>query len=207
MIGLLTFVWLLVPAVGLPDGQSADQTKCTLSAAQSPAIRGIQLGMNSDQLLALFPESPANSNAVALAAADPNYGVARLSFQPPFLSSPAKERFVGIDSIQTTLFDGSVSELRITYVGSNSHPAKGPFWRNVDDFITKLSDAFALPPAKEWLESSQVNKTLQCTGFTVDASIANGTGSIALRIATAYEDTVRQRALADQEKRRREFKP
>lgn len=163
--------------------------------------------MNFDQVFALFPESSANRNTVTSAAGDPNYGVARLYFQPPFLPSPAKERFAGIDSIQITLFDGSVTELRITYVGSNSNPAKGPFWRSVDDFITKLSEAFALPPPKEWLERSPLTKTLQCSGFTLAASISEGTGSIALRTTTTYEDTVRQRALADQERRRLEFKP
>jgi hypothetical protein len=125
----------------------------------------------------------------------------------PFLPSPARERFAGIDSIQTTLFDGSVTELQIRYVGSNSLPAKGPFWRNVDDFITKLSEALALPAAIEWLERNQMTKALPCTGFTVDASTVNGTGVVSLRAATSYENTVRQRALADQERRRREFKP
>lgn len=207
---LFTLVWFLVSAVGMPGRDSPDQSRCTLTLARSPAIRGIQLGMNSDQVFAplvfaLHPEIiEQNKKAVASAAGAPSYGVASLYFQPPFfLPSPAKERFAGIDSIQITFFDGSVTELRITYLSST----KGPFWRNVDEFITKLSEAFALPPAKEWLERSPLIKTLQCSGFTLDASVSGGTGSIALRATTAYEDTVRQRALADQERRRLEFKP
>src|SRR4030095_11362229 len=99
---LFTFVWLLVPAVGLPRRQSPEQSKCTLTVARSPAIRGIKLGITSDQLFALPPESIESKPAVASAAGDPNYGVARLYFQPPVLPSPAKERFAGIDAIQMT---------------------------------------------------------------------------------------------------------
>lgn len=180
-----------------------------MTADQSPALRGIRLGLNANEVFALFPDSSENKNKNAVASAEgrPHYGVARLFFQPPFPPSPAKERFAGIDSIQVTLFDDSVTELAIAYAGADSYPARGPVWHNVDDFITKLSEAFALPPAKDWVERSQSAKTLQCTGFNFGASIANGTGSISLRSTIVYEDTVRKRALADEERRRREFKP
>ena len=204
---LLAVVSLLVPAVVSSGNQTSDQSSCSLTAEQSPTLRGVRLAMGAEQLLALFPESSSTRNAIASADGHPHYGVASLFFQPPFLPSPAKERFAGIDSIGITLFDGSVTEVRMEYAGPTSHPIRGPAWRNVDDFITKLSEAYALPPAKDWFERSQLAKTLQCTGFTLTASIENGRGSITLRSNTRYDATVRQRVLADEERRRREFKP
>ena len=207
IVNLFIIVSVLVPAFGQTSGQPPDQSRCTLTQDKSPAVRGLRLGMGAEQLFALLPEGNVNKNAVESAEGHPNYGVARLFFQPPFFPSDARDRFAGIDSIQITLFDGRATELGIGYAGPNSHPARGPVWRNLDDFITKLSETFALPQAKDWLEHNQWAKTLQCTGFTLAASIQNGNGSISLRSTTAYEDTVRQRAKADEERRRREFKP
>jgi len=91
-------------------------------------------------------------NVVASAQREPNYGVARLSYQVYSPSLPPKERFTGIDSIGICLFDGHVTEITVRYAGDNSYPVKGPFWKNVDDFIAKLSEAFGLPMAGDWLE-------------------------------------------------------
>lgn len=206
IVTLFTIVSVLVPGFGLTFSQSPDQSRCTLTLDKSPAVRGIRLGMGAEQLFALVPESVIK-DAVASAEGHPNYGVARLFLQAALYPLSARERFAGIDSIQITLFDGRVTEISVEYAGSGSYPARGPVWRNVDDFITKLSETFALPHAKDWLERSQGAKTLQCTGFTLAASIGRGNGSISLRSTTAYQETVRQRASADEERRRREFKP
>jgi len=163
--------------------------------------------MTADELVTFFPENFSPRSLVASAQSEPNYGVARLFFETDSLSPPSKERFTGTDSIRIILFDGQVTEITVRYAGAGSYPVKGPFWINVDDFITKLSEAFGLPPARDWLERNQRAKSLKCTGFTLDASTENGTASIILRGTTAYEETVRQRALADQDRRRREFKP
>lgn len=198
----------LVPGLGPSSGTRPDQAKCTLTTEKSPTLRGMRLGMAAEQLYTLFPEGTLNKKAVVAAEGYPNYGVAKLFFQP-FTSTLASqmERFAGIDSIQIALFDGRVTELRLDYAGQNSQPVRGPVWGNVDDFIAKLSETLALPKANDWLERSRSSKTLQCTGFIVAASIDEGKASVSLRATSDYQDTVRQRASSDEERRRREFKP
>jgi hypothetical protein len=186
--------------------QTSNQSTCNLTITQSPTVRGIRLGMSAEEVFALFPGSAERmdyKNAMLSAQVPPNYGVARLYFQPAAYPSPAKDRFSGIDSISITLFDGRATEITVTYTG---YP-KGPSWLNVDDFITKLSDAFALPGAKDWLQSGgdQSSKTLKCSGFEIRASdLRNGSMSLS---NNSYTETVRQRAVADEERKRREFKP
>jgi hypothetical protein len=163
--------------------------------------------MSAEEVFALFPgsaERPENKNPMLSAQVPPNYGVARLSFWLATYLSPAKERFSGIDSISITLFDGRATEIAVTYTG---YP-KGPYWSNVDDFIAKLSEAFALPGARDWFQSGgdQFSKTLKCSGFEIRASNLNRNGSMSLS-NNSYTETVRQRAAADEERKRREFKP
>ena len=207
IITLFATVSLLVPTFGQTPNQSPGQSNC-VTTIQSPAVRGIRLGMTAEEVFALFPgssERPENKNAILSAEQPPNYGIASLSFQPSTYPSPVKERFAAIDSVFIRLFDGRVTEIRVEYAGPNSHP-RGPAWNNVDDFIAKLSESFALPGAKLWFETSQYSKTLRCGAFEMDATTSNRQGAIWLR-NSAYGDTVRQRAAADEEKRRRDFKP
>jgi len=209
MIGsLVVWIWIIVSALSLARWQMLDQSKCVLNVGQSPSIRGLRLGMPADELFAFFPEERFNRNAL-ISQDYPNFGVGRLDFSVSSLpSQQTRDRFDGIELIKIVLFDGRLAELNVYYTGANSGPKKGPNWRGVDEFVTILSEALRLPPAKDWVARDQLSKTLRCTGFVLTASVDNGgSGSIALRIATAYEDTVRQRTLADQERRRREFKP
>jgi len=74
----------------------------------------------------------------------------------------------------------------------------------VDDFIAKLSEAFAFPAARDWPLGTQTDKMLKCNGLDIEASIQNA-GSVSLR-STSYVDISRGRAAADEEKIRREFK-
>lgn len=206
MLTIAVVVLSLTPVVDVRNGQASVQSPCVMNAAAAPAVRGLRLGMTAEELVKFFPGlSP--RNLVASAQKEPNYGVARLSFQLDSPSTPQKDQFSGIDSIGIVLFDNQVTEITVRYAGDNSYPVKGPYWKNVDDFISKLSEAFGLPLARDWLDRNTWAKTLKCTGFTLNASVDNGTGSITLRSTTAYDEIVRQRRLADQEKRRREFKP
>jgi hypothetical protein len=185
--------------------QTSNQSTCNLTISQSPTVRGIRLGMSAEEVFALFPGSAERQDykdAILSAQVSPNYGVARLYFQPAAYLSPAKERFSGIDSISITLFDGRATEISVAYTG---YP-KGPSWLNVDDFITKLSDAFALPSAKDWQTTGEFSKTLKCSGFEIRALLSNRNGYMSLS-NNSYTETVRQRAAADEERRRREFKP
>ena len=45
------------PAFSQSPNQTSSQPKCTLTLSQAPAIRGLRLGMNSEEVLTIFPES------------------------------------------------------------------------------------------------------------------------------------------------------
>lgn len=198
---------LSLTALSQAPNQLSNQTKCSLTISQSPEIRGIRLGLNSEQVLSLFPgssEKGETKRALAEAGNAPNYGVARLYFQPFMYPSPAKEAFAGIESYSITLFDGRVTEIHVRYSGTSSIP-KGPFWRNVDDFIARLSRAYNLPDAKDW-EGSSDTKTLKCADFVIEASTSSGAGMVELH-NKAYVEKVRERSAAEEERVRHEFKP
>jgi hypothetical protein len=179
-----------------------------LTAAQAPAIRGIKLGMSTEGILSLFPESgqkPEIKTALGNAEGYPHFGVARLSFQLSTYPTIAKDRFTGIDAVSVTVFDGRVAELLVNYAGRDSRP-RGPFWPTVDDFIAKLSEVYALPGARDWLQAAQDYKVLKCNGLDIEAVTFGGSARITLR-DTKYTDMSRERAAEDEEKIRREFKP
>jgi hypothetical protein len=212
----LTLIWVVpllilsapLPAYGLITDQSSGQSKCTLTSAESPAIRGIKLGMNVEQVLTTFPgssEKPEIKRALAEAGGTPHYGVARLNFQPFSYPSSVREKFAGIDSYSVTLFDNHVTEIRVRYNGQGSYP-RGPFWVNVDDFVTKLSEAFNLPPVKDWVQKNSDERDMKCADFTIEASTSGGAGAVALHDRT-YIEKVKKRAAAEAERLRREFKP
>jgi hypothetical protein len=204
---LLAVVFVPIAISAQTADQPLSQQKCTLTLAKSPAIRGLKLGMSTEQLLALFPESsqrPDIKQEIDNAQSFPNYGVARLSFKPSEYPASFKDRFTGVDSIYVRLLDGQVAEFQVIYAGQTSRP-RGPSWPNVDAFIAKLSEAFALPATRDWLYNGD-SKALKCSGFEIHASISSGGGTILL-VNTLYENSVRQRAMADEERRRLEFKP
>ena len=206
LVSVLCLSGLTVTAV---CAQVSEQANCTITADRSPAVRGIRLHMTAEQLLALFPDggekTSSHMSLIASAPNPPNFGVARLSFQPSVYGASVRERFAGVDSISITVFDGRVSEINLRYAGPDSNP-RGPSWSNVDDFIAKLSEAFSLPQQKDWFERNQWSKSLKCNGFELDASTINRVGSISIR-DNSYQETVRQRWAAAETKLRREFKP
>lgn len=205
---LFTLFMCVTLSAQTPDQQLPSQSKCTLTLSQSPAIRGFKLGMTAEQLLSLLPEvfnGQSFKQALETAQGYPKYGVVGWNFQPESYPPAIKDRFAGIDSISITLFDGRLAEMHVIYRGPYSFPI-GPKWLSIDDFIAKLSQGFALPGAKDWLETSQFSKILKCSGLEIEASTLNRQGAISLR-GNTYRETVRERAAADDERRRSEFKP
>ena len=164
--------------------------------------------MTAEEVFSHFPgsnEDSFNKRAVESAARPPNYGLARIGFQRSLYPSPANEKLTGVDSISMTLFDDHVTDLHVQYAGPGSY-SRGPSWPNIDDFIAKLSEAFGLPEPKYWMDKGPLSKAINCSGFEIEATDVNGQGSVRIH-NDAYLNTVRQRAMADEETRRREFKP
>jgi hypothetical protein len=203
IFSVFVFVLLAASAFAQTPGQPSGQSSCTLS--ESPAIRGLKLGMNTEQVLALFPGSSQSQefkNRIANAQGYPNYGFALIGFS----GRQNADMFAGIDNISVELFDDRVVHLAVNYAGPNSYP-RGANWSNLDGFIAKLSEAFRLPNASAWLQTSATSKALKCGEIEIVASNDTNAGAISLRSTTNYSDIAKARRAADEEKLRRTFKP
>ena len=203
---ILVLMLLAIPATSQNTRQQLNDPKCNLVETNSPAIRGIRLGMTLEQLFALFPGSSDRAEvklALEKAKSPKGYDVAELYFQPSTFAN--KDQFAGIDWILITSYKNQVRAITVNYIGPSSD---GPRWRTVDKWIAKLSEAFGLPEAKHWVVANDINtrKFLTCNEFEIEASIENGTGAITLRNPRFLKE-VQDRVKAEEEKKRNQFKP
>lgn len=187
-------------------GGNLSVTPCTLKASQAPEVRGIKLGMTAEDLLALFPGSVSEagiSQAVSKAPNFPSFGVVGLDIVPSRYST--KDRFAGIGYFNFVVLDGRLAQYEVQYQGAPN----GPTWRNLDDFVGKIADAFQLPAPNNWTMNAYgaSSKDLQCDGFKVRASNVNLSGYLRVSTAEAPLQVQQQRLAVFEEKARREFKP
>lgn len=174
---------------------------CNLTLSQAPVIYGLRLGMNTEELLELFPRSKDQFNIKQeLAKADVQYGFAQLYFyQNTYTDSKAFGN--KLSSYQIGLFDGRV--IRIT--ANFTFPSESsPNW-NYDAWIDKMSETFNLPTREYW--SSRYPRTIDCHGFSVEVSIYNLNQTYISINVPNTDEIINTRRNAEYEKRRREFKP
>jgi hypothetical protein len=202
VMALFTLVFVTI----LGGSQALSQSRCNLTKDNSPSVRGLRLGMSTEQLLALFPGSAkrwakepktmrdAREKAMAATSNEPVY----LSFDPA--TDAAKEQFAGVDSVSAGLYSGWVIDFNVLYVGAS--------WRTIDEWVAKLSETFKLPGAQDWVvgPSETPNKVLKCAGIEIEAAIQGGSASIRIR-NTEWLKAMEERATAAEEKKRRDVKP
>jgi hypothetical protein len=181
-------------------------SQCSLKLAQSPVVRGVKLGMKTEDLLAMFPGSADQDdirNSLTKVEGYPHFGVVGINIRPAAYST--KERFEGIVSYGLLLVDGRVGEFQVEYVP----PPFGPKWLKPDDFIAKLAETYALPSPANWTQDPNINawKILKCDGFQIRASTMNFQGVFTVAAAETPWTTQQQRQAAFEETIRREFRP
>lgn len=201
VMALLTLVFVMI----LLSSQALSQSRCNLTKDNSPSVRGLRLGMSTEQLLALFPGSAkrwakdpktirdAREKAMAATRNEPAY----LSFDP---ADAAKEQFADVDSVSAVLYTGWVVDFSIVYVGAT--------WRTIDEWVATVSETFKLPGAQDWVVGSSENphKVLKCNGIEIEAGIQGGSASIRIR-NTDWLKAMEDRTTAAEEKKRRDVKP
>jgi hypothetical protein len=180
--------------------QATTQPGCSLTESGSPSIRGLRLGMTTQELLALFPGSTKRKetkDALEKAKAATDEAV-YLAFDPA--TDAAKGQFADVGSVVAGLYKGKVMDLGIQYVG--------PPWGTIDEWVAKLSEAFQLPGAQSWKvgPNEAPNRVLKCNGIEIEAVIQGGGGSVRLRNTDLFKG-IEERAKAAEEKKRRDFKP
>jgi len=176
--------------------QESNPRPCNLKVSNSPSIRGLRLGMTTDQLLDLFPGS--RENPKVQSDLTPYYGRARIDFSYFDYPSP---RFKNVSGVNVVLFDGTVTEVYVSY--------QGPPWNSVDEMITKVAGALSLPSAENWKSGGDHAKALKCDGFDMKVTAYQGgtcCSSIHLEIPNIFQK-VNDRKAAAEEKARKEFTP
>ena len=196
---------LLLLIAGTLTGQTTDQsyTGCNLVREKAPAIRGIKLGMTSDELYAVVPGIGENYKAVMVRARNfPQFGFVSLS-----ANSIDGDKFNGIEGLNFSLFDDHVVEYRIYYRGPNSVP-RGPYWPNGDDLIARFADAYHLPGPANWAGGYGTgSKLLRCKGFEVRVMTTTNPQIIVGEPGTPWVAEQKKRREAFEEQLRRDFKP
>ncbi len=234
-------VLLLLAFSSLADGQgstkSAPVTKCTLTLAQAPQLRGLRLGANQAQVLARFPGlSVDRADVLGLSRLRLNLIDAGIFVK----GSPNRERGVQVDiaaraddgrsftadssrfpdlkgvrRIQLSFLDGRMSYVQIGYDDSFK-------WNSVDEFAQTVSKNLGLPDG--WRDSvdsygATKNKELRCDGFLMTAAIGGDATDSRMGAQLSLEDTAMAQTIekrqTDQEEkkkraeeeRRKTFKP
>ncbi len=198
-ITFLTLSLLVMPICGRATQPHA-QSRCNLTEANAPVVRGIRLGMSTDQLLALFPGSSKRKemkDAIERARAASN-DIVYLSFDPAI--DAGGNQFAGVTSVGVGIYRGRVADFTIFYVGAT--------WGTIDEWVAKLSESFNLPGGQAWEAgpSENPNKVLRCSGIEIEAAIQGGSASIKVTNTGPLKDA-QERARTEEERRRRTFKP
>jgi len=132
---------------------------CKMTLAQAPVIRGLRLGMTSDELFAIFPanEREEFNRAQQLKSAElpPNYGYTSFSLNPSNYAT--KDRFTGIGGLTFGLFDKKVVFIGADYVNA-------PQFDRPRQLIEIIIRQFALPEFKDWsgYNENSSNPSLSC---------------------------------------------
>jgi hypothetical protein len=201
VMSFFTIVLAITPAFARVIIQQPAPSNCALTAANSPTVRDVRLGMSLQQVLALFPAASKRKeikDAVERAKAATANDIVYLVFDST--SDGGGERFAGTDSILVGFYKGQVVDFNVSYVG--------PTWRTVDEWIEKIRQTWGLPAAQEWSvgPSENPSKILKCRGVEIEAGILGGGASIRVR-NTEYNKGMGDGKEAIEERKRREFKP
>ena len=182
-----------------PNGEPQAASECKLKLSQAPVIRGISLGMNANQVLALFPGSEKNETLIRRLS-EPRFGLITADVVPSYYGS--KEKFEGVRSVTFGFLDGELNFFALMY--------SGPVWESDDQFAAKVAESLDLPAGKKFWRVSVGGKTLACDGFEVLARMPTENSGPMIEIRNLEKDVnriVRERDQAVKDKARRAFKP
>jgi hypothetical protein len=199
------FVALLtIPALGQTSAQQESPSPCTLTVTKAPVIRGLRLGMSTDEALVLFPgarESQQWSSELKRSKEPASLGF--LSLQLPNSDYQLGESIKEIRYLVIRLLDDRVVGYSVTY---QRYPI-GADWNSTEEWVTKLSETLGLPEAKQWATKDSGrfgSRSLQCNGFEIEANYSNGPS---ISVFTKVDKELQERRKAHEEQKRREFKP
>jgi hypothetical protein len=167
-------------------GAWAQQSKCTLAAAQSPELRGLRLGMTEEQVRARFK--------VIEAEPVDEFKVERLQLEPG-----GQMETDAVRDISAELIGQKVVAIRLVY---NPAPAS----KTQEAFADELSRSLKLPSAWKPVSvgSTVTGMVMECAGFKLSANLIGGIIPVVYLSSLEAETTLLRRQ-AERERRLRDF--
>ena len=105
------------PATPKPEAKpeaKAEKVPCRVPREQASELKGLRIGLTTDQVLALFPGSKEDPDLKpALAKPPTQFGTSTLMIKPEKYGS--KEKFAGIREVIFSFLDGRVSSFQANY--------------------------------------------------------------------------------------------
>lgn len=178
----------LLPIFG-KQPKPREETKCTLTTAQAPALRGLRLGMTTDEVVKSLGAMRVNY----LEAPTKNeFGWLRTTFRPH-----TSKEFEGVRQVALRFLDSKLTSISLEY-DSNIK------WDNIAQLREKITEALKLPDA--WESTSDFfDDVMGCDGFEIKIELF---GAPRIQMLDYKEQVIlKQRERAKQEKQRESFKP
>ena len=177
-------------------------SNCKMNLAQAPVIRGLRLGMTSDELFTFFPGNERQqfdrTEKLKRAEIPPNYGFTSFQFSPSEFSTT--DRFKGISSFNIGLLDRKIVSISANYYDT-------PQYDRIDQLLEVISRQFNLPEYQTWpgYRENMSSASLSCGEFTFYVNGYSSSFNIGLTDPT-FQKVVEDRRLADRIKKREGFK-
>ena len=182
-----------------PKSSPPAAPQCNLTLAESPAVRGLRLGMTPDQVAAIFP-NPAFAVEIkrrSLVPAEENLGgftvgASRSEYKDLETTMP------GIAGFGVGFFDGKANYYEVAYENDNRAN-----W-TLENWLEKVIGAYHLPNLAFWKGiNTGYAASLKCAGFEV-----NVTKNLTVRVSgPSIKEEVQRRQDARSAKFRETLKP
>lgn len=172
-----------------PAAESVSKATCTLNTTQSPDINGVRLGLNTQQVMDLFPGSKDDAEVRADAEKPPSLGVSGFAVKPEKYG--LEKSFAGTSRFTFNFLDNRLTSFIASY--------SGPQWKHVDEFVRKFSEGKSLPPVEAWQAYVGLDtqmKTLKCDGFEIIVFAGGAGGNLNY---VQMKDVIAEKELRDRQ--------
>jgi hypothetical protein len=162
---------------------AAQETKCNLKIAQlaaAPELRGFRLGMTLEQFKARVPN-------LLMRPAD-EFGSTAVNLYPEHDNKIDRASFEGVRTISLEFLDNRVVSLWVGYAPDFK-------WKTVDEFLSGMTRALALPEA--WQTKSR-GRQMACDDFQLTIQTIGGNPTLRL-VDEAARRTLEERKAAKEE--------
>ncbi len=170
---------------------------CAMTIAQSPALRGLKLGMSIDEVQKLFPKKILKSENYGMPP--PYLGFRRISLGLATDPLVANDKITtvdlsGIKSGEMQFLDDVLTSVKFFYDDTSS------FYQRENEFHGKVAESLNLPNVWE-------GNYLNCGEFRVKAKVDAYTYTVVELENLSTDEIVKQRAKEEKDRRRDSFKP